>query len=150
MRNCARVSNWACPHTRFNWPFWGSTPVHMLICLAGNYENRALCVMNVTHKHGSDAWGWLELSERQRKTVTGEDICYARKIALRAWENGENSEQCLVVAYIFSQQVPSWAICAGVVFQSAYVSLITELETWCLKNWQKREFLTGIIQVTGH
>ena len=65
----------------------------------GKQEHRGLCWGDVTLKRDSDGREYLELRERQTKTRTGEDIRNVREVAPRAWENGENPEQCPVAAY---------------------------------------------------
>ena len=53
----------------------------------------------MTLKRDSDGREYLELREQQTKTQTGKDIRNVREVAPRAWENGENQDQCPVAAY---------------------------------------------------
>ena len=73
----------------------------------GKEEHRRIRWGDISLHCDSSGAEYLEFSERQSKTRTGEDIRNIRKMCPRAWANPENPDRCPVAAYkLYAEKRP--------------------------------------------
>ncbi|XP_021338920.1 zinc finger MYM-type protein 2-like [Mizuhopecten yessoensis] len=114
---------------------WFFNTVHF--GLRGSAEHRDMCWGDVTLQNHTDGHEYLEFTERQTKTRTGENTRDVRKVKPKLWANTENPERCPVHVYKCYADMRPTTYCKG--SDPFYIATTTKSSPGSHETWFKRQ-----------